>query len=168
LVILNLYLIPFEVKNSPAIAIKGIKGHLLSFFFISCNSLQMKHDITNLEDIILFVDEFYNKVKDDDLLGPIFNSVIKDWQPHLEKMYKFWNAALFSVPGFKGNPFARHAPLPISGPHFDRWMELFTLTIDEHFEGKMADDVKNRAALMANMFLDRLQGIQGAAHKVIV
>jgi hemoglobin len=128
----------------------------------------MKPAITNLQDIKLFVDEFYNKVKEDDLIGPIFNSVIKDWGPHLEKMYKFWNAALFSVPGFKGNPFARHAPLPISGPHFERWMELFRSTIDEHFEGKMAEDVKNRAALMANMFLDRLQNMQGSADRVVV
>jgi hemoglobin len=128
----------------------------------------MKHDITNLEDIILFVDEFYNRVKEDDLIGPVFNSVIKDWNPHLEKMYKFWNAALFGVPGFKGNPFARHAPLPISGPHFERWMELFTHIIDEHFEGKMADEVKNRAALMATMFLNRLKDMRGSADKVIV
>jgi hemoglobin len=128
----------------------------------------MRHDITGLEDIILFVDEFYNKVKGDDLIGPVFNSVIQDWGPHLEKMYKFWNAALFGVPGFKGNPFARHAPLPISAPHFVRWMELFKQTIDEHFEGMMAEDVKNRAGLMADMFVKRLQDISGSEHKVIV
>jgi hemoglobin len=128
----------------------------------------MKHDITGLEDIKMFVDEFYYKVQKDDLIGPVFNSVIKDWQPHLDKMYKFWNAALFGVPGFKGNPFARHAPLPISGTHFDRWMLLFKETIDEHFEGEMAGEVKNRAGLMADMFLKRLEDMRGPSFKVIV
>jgi hemoglobin len=128
----------------------------------------MKPDVSNLDDIKLFVDEFYNKVMADDLIGPVFNGVISDWTPHLEKMYKFWNAALFGVPGFKGNPFARHAPLPISAPHFERWMKLFTQTIDDHFEGKMAEEVKYRASLMADMFLKRLEGMSGGAHKVIV
>ena len=67
----------------------------------------MKKELANFEDIVLFVDSFYEKVQSDDLIGPIFNGVITDWPPHLEKMYNFWNAALFGVPGFKGNPFAR-------------------------------------------------------------
>lgn len=129
----------------------------------------MKTDIRGLDDIILFVDEFYSRVQKDDLIGPIFNNVINDWGPHLEKMHKFWNAALFGVPGFKGNPFARHAPLPISAPHFDRWIELFHATINDNFEGEMAENTKHRAELMAEMFLKRLENLpRGGADKVIV
>lgn len=123
----------------------------------------MKSDITNLSDIILFVDGFYGKVQQDELIGPIFNNVISDWTPHLQKMYQFWNAALFAVPGFKGNPFAKHAPLPIRAEHFDRWLLLFRETIDENFEGQMANETKKRAGLMAGMFLSRLEGLNGAA-----
>jgi hemoglobin len=128
----------------------------------------MKHDISNFDDIVLFVDEFYYKVQKDTLIGPIFNGTIADWGPHLEKMYKFWNAALFSVPGFKGNPFAKHAPLPIEGKHFDRWLVLFRETIDANFEGAMAEETKNRAELMADMFLKRLQNMRGGPGTVIV
>ncbi len=128
----------------------------------------MKPDITNLDDIILFVDEFYAKVQNDDLIGPIFNNTINDWKPHLDKMYTFWNAALFGVPGFKGNPFSKHAPLPISKPHFDRWLLLFRETIDANFNGKMAINTKNRAELMAIMFLSKLQNMSGGPGKVIV
>ena len=128
----------------------------------------MKQDITNLEDIKLFVNEFYDKVQQDDVIGPVFTSVIKDWGPHLEKMYLFWNAALFGIPGFKGNPFAKHAPLPINSEHFDRWLLLFNETIDANFEGKVAMDAKNRAQLMAFMFLSRLQNMTGGPDKVIV
>ena len=128
----------------------------------------MKPDIKNLDDIVVFVDGFYGKVQKDLLIGPIFNDVINDWSPHLEKMYLFWNAALFSIPGFKGNPFAKHAPLPIAAEHFDRWLLLFNETIDTYFEGETAADAKKRAGLMAAMFLGRLQNMKGGANKVIV
>lgn len=126
-------------------------------------------DIEGIESIQHFVDEFYNKVKQDELLGPVFTSVIKDnWQPHLNKMYAFWNAALFSMPGFKGNPFARHAPLPIQPLHFKRWLELFNQTINENFTGPVADDAKNRAQLMDAMFQAKLSHVKEGFNKVIV
>jgi hemoglobin len=125
-------------------------------------------EIENIDDIRLFVNEFYDKVKSDLFIGPIFMETIpEDWQPHLEKMYAFWNAALFGVPGFRGNPFAKHAPLKIGPEHFNRWLELFFSTIDENFEGHVAADAKNRAELMAYMFLSRLQKM-GAPDKVVV
>jgi len=128
----------------------------------------MKPDIKGIDDIVLFVNEFYYKVQLDNLIGPIFNGVIKDWTPHLERMYQFWNAALFSVPGFKGNPFAKHAPLPINQEHFDRWLVLFEETIDAHFEGEMATDTKKRAGLMAVMFVSKLNHMKGGPGTVLV
>lgn len=128
-----------------------------------------KKDIKDITSIRLFVDDFYGKVRQDAVLGPIFDEAIQDnWGPHLEKMYAFWNAALFGVPGFRGNPFAKHAPLKIGPVHFDRWLELFSKTIDENFEGYMAEDAKNRAGLMTSMFLSLLQKIGNASAKVIV
>lgn len=126
-------------------------------------------DIEGLADIKLFVDEFYTKVRKDELIGPVFLAVITgDWQPHLDRMYAFWNAALFNVPGFKGNPFAKHMPLGISQEHFDRWLVLFAKTINEHFEGPMAEDAKNRAELMAVMFVSKLGRTNGGPGRTIV
>lgn len=125
-------------------------------------------DITGLADIKLFVDEFYSRVRGDDLIGPVFAGVITDWQPHLEKMYAFWNAALFGVPGFKGNPFAKHAPLPIAREHFGRWLELFGETIDASFAGPMAEETKQRAALMATMFMSKLDRMRNGPGYTIV
>jgi len=125
-------------------------------------------DITDIDSIKLFVDEFYGKVRRDSLIGPVFLQVLPgDWQPHLEKMYAFWNAVLFGVAGFKGNPFSKHAPLKIEQEHFDRWLSLFAETIDAHFEGAVADDTKKRAGLMAEMFLHRLRHM-GTPDTVIV
>jgi hemoglobin len=127
------------------------------------------NDIEDLTSIKILVDEFYTRVRLDGLLGPVFAEVKKnDWQPHLDKMYAFWNAALFGVPGFKGNPFARHAPLPIGNAHFDRWLDLFKETVDAHFFGPMADDAKNRAGLMAVMFMSKLANMKGGSGRVIM
>jgi|SRR6185312_9886304 len=124
-------------------------------------------DITGIDSIKLFVDEFYGKVRGDSLIGPVFSQVLPgDWRPHLEKMYAFWNAVLFGVAGFKGNPFSKHAPLKIEQEHFDRWLALFAETIDTHFEGPVAGDAKNRAGIMAEMFLHRLRDI-GEPSKVV-
>ncbi|MBS1502802.1 MAG: group III truncated hemoglobin [Bacteroidetes bacterium] len=128
----------------------------------------MKKEIEDIADIKVFVDDFYARVRDDKLIGSIFMEKIADWQPHLDKMYAFWNAALFGVAGFRGNPFARHAPLKIGRPHFERWLELFYATIDERFEGYIAEDAKKRAELMAAMFLIRLQQLNGNCDHVIM
>jgi len=125
-------------------------------------------DITGLEDIQLFVDGFYSKVREDKLIGPVFAGVITDWQPHLKKMYAFWNAVLFGEPGFKGNPFAKHAPLPIVQEHFGKWLELFAETIDENFEGPMAAETKQRAGLMATMFMSKLGRMRDGSGYTIV
>lgn len=124
-------------------------------------------DITGIADIQLFVNEFYAKVQADDLVGPVFLEVITDWQPHLDKMYAFWNAVLFGIAGFKGNPFAKHAPLKIEEEHFARWLVLFGETIDTHFEGPVAVETKKKAGLMAEMFLHKLRHMADA-NKVIV
>ncbi|WP_449436803.1 group III truncated hemoglobin [Pedobacter steynii] len=128
----------------------------------------MKTDINNFEDIVWFVDSFYSKVQSDDLIGRVFDAVVDDWEPHLEKMYKFWNAALFGIAGFKGNPFARHAPLSLGKVHFDRWLVLFHKTIDEKYAGAMAALAKKKAELMAEMFLNRIQNMKGGTDQVIV
>ncbi len=124
-------------------------------------------DIMDITDIKIFVDEFYAKVRLDDLIGPVFMQVIADWQPHLNRMYAFWNAVLFGAPGFKGNPFAKHAPLAIERPHFDRWLALFDGTIDSHFEGPVADETKKKAGLMAEMFVNRLRNLNGRPGRVV-
>ncbi len=129
---------------------------------------ETRRDIMGLDDIILFVNKFYGKVQQDELIGSIFNETIQDWGPHLQKMYGFWNAVLFGVPGFTGNPFARHAPLPIDAEHFERWLLLFYETIDTCFIGDMAEQTKKRAETMAIMFLSKLQAMKGGPGRVIV
>ncbi|QHL86523.1 globin [Nibribacter ruber] len=124
--------------------------------------MTQKEDITNIEDIKVLVDEFYTLVRQDELLAPIFLFRLNTyWQAHLEKMYTFWNAALFGVKGYVGNPFAKHATMPVEGEHFNRWMALFTATVDRYFEGPVAEEAKNRAYIMATNFERRIEGMKG-------
>ncbi len=125
--------------------------------------MTQKKDIEGLADIKVMVDEFYTLVREDALLAPIFLFRLNTyWQPHLEKMYTFWNAALFGVKGYVGNPFAKHATMPVQGEHFNRWMSLFTATVDQYFEGPVADEAKTRAHIMATNFERRIDGLKGS------
>lgn len=113
----------------------------------------MAGDIEILEDIKLLVNSFYTKVRADELLGPVFKGVIQDrWPEHLQKMYTFWQTVLLKEHTYYGSPFPPHAKLPIQKAHFDRWMALFSETVDEYFDGEKAAEAKWRALKMAEMF----------------
>lgn len=115
-------------------------------------------DIRSLVEIKLFVDAFYNKIRKDDLLGPVFALRIsdEDWPQHLEKMYGFWNTVLFFQKDYRGNPFAKHIGLHVQNVHFKRWVSLFQQTIDENFAGNKAEETKRRAESIAMVFSARL------------
>ncbi|HEX5026505.1 MAG TPA: group III truncated hemoglobin [Agriterribacter sp.] len=115
--------------------------------------MQNLTDILNLEDVKKLVDVFYGKVRENDLLAPLFNERIKDrWPEHLAKMYAFWQTILLEERTYFGSPFPPHAKLPVEHAHFGEWMKLFTQTVDELFTGEKAKEAKWRAAKMAEMF----------------
>lgn len=113
-----------------------------------------RHDIRSREDIVRLVDAFYERVRRDDILGPIFNDIARvDWSAHLPKMYDFWEAVLFGTAQFRGNPLAVHRALAtratMDAVAFGRWVSLFHATIDELFDGGVADDARSRAVRIA-------------------
>lgn len=121
----------------------------------------MKKDIQNKDDVILLVDSFYEKVRENELLSPIFNEKIKDnWDKHLAKMYNFWETILLDNHSYSGAPFAAHMSLPIYEEHFKNWLMLFFETIDELFEGTKAEEAKWRAVNMGKVFLSKLDYIR--------
>ncbi len=115
-------------------------------------------DILTLEDIKKLVDTFYEKVRQDDLLAPIFNQRIQDrWPQHLKKMYAFWQTVLLHQQAYHGNPFPPHAQLPINRSHFEKWMEIFSSTVDLLFAGEKANEAKWRASKMAEIFQSKIE-----------
>jgi hemoglobin len=115
------------------------------------------NDISTLDDIKILVDEFYGKIREDKLLGPIFNGIIQDnWKAHLEKMYRFWQTVLLEQHTYSGSPFPPHARLPVAQQHFDTWLKLWHETVDNHFRGEKADEAKWRGNKMASLFLAKI------------
>lgn len=122
---------------------------------------QEKRDIQNLDDIKLIVDSFYGEIRQDDMLGHIFNDKIQDrWPEHLNKMYRFWQTVLLDDHTYYGSPFVPHAYLPVDGEHFERWIQIFDETVDTHFEGFKAERAKWQGHRMAEMFLMKIQYIR--------
>lgn len=121
----------------------------------------MAGEILTLDDIKLLVDTFYNRVRDNELLAPIFNERIQDaWPHHLEKMYRFWQTVLLEEHTYLGSPFPPHAKLPVEHEHFETWLSLFNQTVDELFTGIKAEEAKWRASKMAQMFEAKIHHVR--------
>jgi hemoglobin len=126
-------------------------------------------EILELDDIKLLVDTFYGKIRENELLGPIFNRIIGDrWPEHLEKMYRFWQTVLLGNHTYFGSPFPPHAKLPVEKVHFDTWLGLWYDTVDQHFAGEKADEAKWRGDKMAAMFLSKIQYFRTHQGKSII
>jgi hemoglobin len=121
----------------------------------------MKTDIENRSHIQLLIDSFYDKVRKDDIIGYIFNDVAQvDWPHHLPRMYDFWEDVVFQSGKFAGNPMTVHLQLhqrtSLKPEHFSRWLQLFTQTTDELFEGNNAALIKQRANSIAAIMQAKL------------
>ncbi|HOY11843.1 MAG TPA: group III truncated hemoglobin [Saprospiraceae bacterium] len=129
----------------------------------------MHKDISNVDDIKLMVDSFYERIRQDDLIGHIFNRIIGDkWPEHLEKMYRFWQTILLEDHTYFGSPFLPHAHLPVEREHFDRWVSLFNANMDDLFVGPKADEARWRAEKMAAMFLVKIRYIKNEGLKPLI
>ena len=118
----------------------------------------IKQDIHSLDDIKLMVNTFYQRIKQDIVLGPIFEEKIQDrWPVHLEKMYRFWQTILLEEHTYNGSPFPPHAQMAIDESHFVIWLKIFTTTVDDLFNGNVAEDAKKRGTLMAALFNSKFE-----------
>lgn len=118
-------------------------------------------DLKDIEDIKLLVDHFYQKVVIDPVIGPIFKETIQfNWDIHIPIMYRFWESVLFSKATYKGNPMLVHIELnkkeKLTGAHFAKWMELWEKTIDESFSGDMAEKAKQKARMMKDLMIYKI------------
>jgi hemoglobin len=84
--------------------------------------------------IARLVDHFYEKVRADDEIGPVFNAAVHDWDAHKRLLTSFWCSIALRAGTYRGNPMAAHRPLPIRAEQFDRWLALWQETCGEHLE----------------------------------
>ena len=120
--------------------------------------MSMKTDIQTRDDVFLLVTTFYEKVRANETLGPFFNETIKDWDAHLEHLTTFWETSLFMTrkleKKYYGNPLEVHVKVDeqygnrITELHFGIWLNLWAQTLNDLFEGEIADNAKRRARKM--------------------
>ena len=121
----------------------------------------MLNDINSRRDIELLVDAFYKVVLVDDFIGVFFTEVIKlEWEKHIPIMYNFWEMALLDNMVYKGNPMLKHIAIDkiskLEPAHFDRWIKLFSETVDKMYQGPKADLAKQKANTMKTLMLHKI------------
>ncbi|MCP5411422.1 MAG: group III truncated hemoglobin [Alphaproteobacteria bacterium] len=107
------------------------------------------------EDMIrTLVHDFYARVREDLVIGPIFNRVIADdWDRHLAKMCDFWSSVMLLTGRYKGNPMVAHMRLKMVRPeHFERWLSLFRVTSRDVCPEEVATLFISRAENIARSF----------------
>lgn len=128
----------------------------------------MTQDIESRADIDALMVRFYGRAMSDPEIGPLFTDVAKlDLDHHLPVIGDFWESTLFGRGVYSRhgrNPLLVHAELDrkarLEPPHFERWLELFTSTIDESFAGPRAAFAKQRAAAIARRMLEFLGSVR--------
>jgi hemoglobin len=129
----------------------------------------MKRRLTTRDDIRFLVETFYGQVREDDLIGPIFNAIISKWDEHFEQLTDFWEANLLFVRAYQGNPVETHIQVDrrndgkITPEHFGRWLQLWFTTLDEHFEGEEVAIAKNRARNMSTHLFMKIYAARAGA-----
>jgi hemoglobin len=94
---------------------------------------------------------FYERVRADAELGPVFNDAVGDWSRHLAVLADFWSSVMLSTGRYKGDPMQAHLKhgARISSEMFGRWLALWTQTTDEMMSRDVAAALQAKAARIA-------------------
>jgi truncated hemoglobin YjbI len=129
----------------------------------------MRKDIASRADIDALMVRFYGRAMSDPVIGPLFTAVAKlDLEQHLPVIGDFWESTLFASGVYsrhRRNPLLVHEELDrkarLEPHHFERWLELFTRSVDEAFAGTRADYAKQRGHAIARRMLEFLGDQRG-------
>ena len=116
----------------------------------------MKKDIENREELEDFLWSFYRKAFADELIGRFFTEVVPlDLDTHIPVIANFWESVAFNKPSYRKNVMEIHRHIhhlsKIKKEHLDRWVKLFTETLDENFQGSRTELMKQRARSIATL-----------------
>ena len=109
-------------------------------------------DRTGIDDAMIdrLIRSFYGRARLDPLIGPIFEAKVHDWEAHFEQMSAFWSSVALMSGRYHGQPMAKHLPLPVDTPHFDRWLEIFAATAHDVCPAPAAAHFLERAHRIAD------------------
>ena len=105
--------------------------------------MERRPDTLDEAHLATLIDRFYEKVRADPMLGPVFNAAVHDWEEHRRTLVSFWSSVALGTQSYRGSPMSAHRPHPIRGEHFDHWRELWRETarevLEEEDAGRMID-----------------------------
>jgi hemoglobin len=118
--------------------------------------MSQHRDIESREDLLSLLRAFYEKAFKDELIGRFFTEVVPlDLDTHIPVIADFWEAIVFNTHGYYKNVMEVHQHIhnlsAIKKEHLDRWVQLFTETVEEYFEGDKATLMKQRAKSVATL-----------------
>ena len=107
-------------------------------------------DLCTDDEVATLVHSFYARVRQDEVLGPIFDAHVSDWDRHLGKMVDFWSSILRGTGRYHGTPMPKHVALPeLDASLFRRWLRLFgetTQNLGNEPMRRQADTMAQRIA----------------------
>ena len=111
----------------------------------------MTDPILSEQDFARVIPAFYARVRDDEILGPIFNNAIQDWPHHLEKLQAFWSSVMTASGRYKGQPMVAHLRhvADMTGDNFGRWLLLWGETTSDLLGAEAADAMQHKAMKIA-------------------
>jgi len=86
---------------------------------------------------------------------PLFAYI--DFEKHKPQMIAFWEFVLLDKEGYTTNVFDKHVHLPLTENHFTIWQQTFTDTINQLFEGEIAEKALLRAQTIGYSFQHKLK-----------
>jgi hemoglobin len=125
-------------------------------------------DIENRDDCERLVRAFYTRALSDPVIGFIFTDVAHlDLEAHVPRITSFWETILLRAQSYSGGAFRPHviihAQVPLRRGHFERWLWLWSATVDELFAGPRAELAKAHATRVAAAFHGRLEAMGAPA-----
>jgi len=121
-------------------------------------------DIQTREDCERLVRAFYGRALADPIIGWLFTDIAGlDLEAHVPRITSFWETVLLGAQTYSGGAFRPHAELHMKARlrrgHFERWLALWRMTVDELFEGERAELAKEHALRVAAAFHRRLESM---------
>ena len=107
------------------------------------------------ETITALVHGFYADVRQDPLLGPVFEQALHGrWDAHLQRLVDFWSTVALGTRSFRGDVFGKHMALEgVTPAHFAAWVALWQKHTAQLFAPDVARDLQVAAhGIARNLF----------------
>jgi len=110
--------------------------------------------------------KFYTKALEDEMLAAFFTDEIshdiedEDWIHHIDLLADFWLTKLLGEDTYYGNFVGAHVKMTRIRPDdINRWLELFTATVDEVYTDAVAQGFKKKALQLVHQFINSKKNI---------